>query len=255
MLSIISPAKGFNKIPAPKNILSSNLLFEDKTRELIDILKKYDTDSLSKLMKTSEEISILNVSRFNNFYTDKVESHNAILFINGEAYKGLDAKSLTSSDLNFAQESLVILSGLYGVIRPLDLIKEYRLEMGTKLPNSLGKDLYSFWKESITDYLIKNLENTSGDKVLLNVASDEYSKAVNLKKINTTYPVVTVSFKENKNGSFKVIGMYAKKARGQFIKYIIQNKINTISAAKEFSIDNYSFNEALSDENNIVFTR
>lgn len=255
MISIISPAKGFNKINLPEGLPSTELIYKDKTLELIDILKSFSASDISTLMKTSEDISILNFDRFQNFYTDKVKEHNALLFINGEAFKGIDAGTLSSSDLEFAQNNLRILSGLYGVIRPLDLIKEYRLEMGTKLQNPVGKDLYSFWKDTITENLMKEIESSEGDKILLNVASDEYSKSVNLKHISKTYPVITVAFKENKNGSYKVVGMYAKKARGQFIRYILQNKINTVSELKNFDVDGYSFNTDLSNSNTYIFTR
>ena len=248
MISIISPAKGFFKIPCPDNITSTDCIFKDKTKELIDILQTYTTEDISTLMKTSEDISTLNFNRFQNFYTNNINEHIALLFISGEAYKAIDSSTLSYKDLTFAQDNLRILSGLYGLIRPLDIIKEYRLEMGTKLKNNFGKDLYSFWKESLTNELLRELDNTTGDKILLNVASEEYSKSIDLKAINKHYPVVNVHFKENKNGNFKVIGMYAKKARGQFIRFILQNQIEALVDVKKFNID-------LSDEKNLIFTR
>lgn len=255
MISIISPAKGFIKIPLAYDIKSSDAIFKDETKNLIDILQQFSIEEISSLMKTSEQISLLNYNRFKNFYNNNLQEHNALLYINGEAFKGIDASTLNDKDLLFAQDNLRILSGLYGIIRPLDKIKEYRLEMGTKLNNPNGKDLYSYWKNTLTNKIIEEIEFSSGDKVLLNVASDEYSKSLDLKAINNKFPVITISFKENKNGSFKVIGMYAKKARGQFIRYIIQNKIKTVTEIKNFNIDGYSLNNNLSNESCLVFTR
>lgn len=255
MISIIAPAKGFIEIPQIEGIKPTELIFKNEIKILIDILKQLNSDEISTLMKTSKEISDLNYERYQTFFDNNLKEHMALLYINGEAYKGIDASTLNADDLNFAQNNLRILSGLYGVIKPLDMIKEYRLEMGTKLANNLGKDLYAYWKEKLTNILLDELHNTSGDKVLLNISSDEYSKSINLKSINKIYPVINISFKENKNGSFKVVGMYAKKARGQFVRYILQNKIEHLEETKGFNIDGYSFNEELSNENNFIFTR
>lgn len=255
MISIIAPAKGFIEIPQIEGIKSTELIFKDEIKILIDILKQLTSEEISTLMKTSKEISDLNYQRYQNFYDSSFKEHIALLYINGEAYKGIDSSTLNADDLNFAQDNLRILSGLYGIVKPLDMIKEYRLEMGTKLANNLGKDLYAYWKQKLTDILLEELNNTSGDKVLLNIASDEYSKSIDLKSINNIYPVVNISFKENKNGSFKVVGMYAKKARGQFVRFILQNRIDYLEETKKFNIDGYSFNKELSNESNFIFTR
>lgn len=256
MLMILSPAKTFeldiNNEPIKEG---RNLVFPNETRELISILEGYSVDELSKLMKISEKLAILNYDRYRDFYKTDTKAYTAILAFKGEAYRGMEAEVFSKEDLEYADEVLRILSGLYGVICPLDRIKEYRLEMGIKLPNHKGKDLYTYWDNKITDKICKSIENSPGEKVLINLASKEYSSALNVDKIRKEYNIVDISFLENRNGEFKTIGTYAKKARGMMSRYVIQNRINTIEEVKKFNESGYSYNEIYSSDSNIVFTR
>ncbi|MEG1703918.1 MAG: peroxide stress protein YaaA, partial [Niameybacter sp.] len=170
-------------------------------------------------------------------------------------YKGIEAEHLSDEAKNFIHEHICILSGLYGTIKPLECIKPYRLEMGTKLMNPVGKDLYAFWKEHLTQAVFKVLASTGGEQVLINLASDEYSKALNLKEISQTYPVIQVSFKEKKGDTYKVVGMYAKRARGRMVRYIGEGAIDTVEGIKRFDEEGYALNDDLSSETHLVFTR
>lgn len=254
MISIISPAKIFKKIELKEEHKETETIFKEKTSELVNILKGYSASDLSKLMKMSQELGEINYKRYNDFYNDN-DGHSGLIYFFGEAFKGIEAESLTLKNIEFAQEKILILSGLYGVIRPLDKIKEYRLEMGTKLENPLGKNLYSYWKSEVTNYILNELKETSGDKVLLNLASDEYSKVLDIKKIREEYKVITVEFKEKKGDEYKVIGMYAKKARGKMVRYIVDNEIDLINDIKSFNEEGYKFNEELSLNDKYVFSR
>lgn len=256
MLAILSPAKSIEEQGISNfEIGNSDLEFKKETDELISILKEFSVDELSKLMKMSEKLAILNYDRYRNFYNDDVKKYTAILAFKGEAYRGLNAKDFTEEDLLHSEKVLRVLSGLYGVINPLDIIKEYRLEMGTKLKTSKGKDLYTFWDDKITERIEKDIEKSYGDKVLINLASKEYSSSINMDRIKLKYDVINISFLENKEGKYKLIGTYAKKARGMMARYIIKNRIETIEQIKDFDEEGYFFNEQLSDEENYVFTR
>lgn len=251
----MSPTKTFRNEYKYRELKGSELIFSEESSELINMLKRYSEEELSKLMKMSLELSKLNYNRINEFHSGKLKEQYAIDFFYGEAFKGLDSEKLSDNDVMYAQETLRILSGLYGSIRPLDIIKEYRLEMGTKFKNENYKDLYSFWKEKLTANIMECIEKSSGEKILINLASDEYSKALDLKKINLEYGIVDVIFKENKDGEFKVVGTYTKKARGLMVRYIIQNRIETVEKIKEFNEEGYKLNKEISNEKELVFTR
>ncbi len=170
----------------------------------------------------------------------------------GDVYLGLDAPTLNKNDLKFTQKHLRILSGLYGLLRPLDLMQAYRLEMGTKLQNERGRNLYEFWDTRVTDKLNEEL-SAHKSQTLINLASNEYFKVVKPKTLDAD--IITPAFKERKNGEYKMIGIYAKKARGLMSRYIIKNRIDTPEALKDFDLEDYGYNESLSTENNWVFTR
>ena len=254
MITIISPAKSLDferealtqEYTMPKFLKDSLML--------IDILKGYSPEELSSLMNISPKLGELNFYRYQSFNNNFMEDTKQALFaFNGDVYKGLDSYSYGEEDIEFAQNHLRILSGLFGVLRPLDLIKEYRLEMGIKLKNQRGENLYGFWSELVTNSLKDELSN-SNEKTILNLASEEYSKVVkrdNLGKIN----FINVVFKERKNGVYKVIAIYAKKARGLMASYIIKNKVDSIEKVKEFNEEGYAYREDLSSSNTIVFTR
>lgn len=256
MLMILSPAKTIDdKIINKPRLGSENLSFSNETNVLIDILKEFSVDELSKLMKISDKLAILNYDRFRKFYDEDTKDFTAILAFKGEAYRGLAAKDFSEDDFLYSQNVLRILSGLYGVIKPIDRIKEYRLEMGTKLKNNIGKDLYEFWDDKITNNIEKAIEDSYGDKVLINLASKEYSTSIDMDRIKRKYDVINISFLENREGQYKLTGTYAKKARGMMVRYIIKNKIDTVEGIKEFDEECYQYNEYLSSEDNLVFTR
>lgn len=255
MICIISSAKTFRQVPLVVDYKYTENPFKNKTERLVDILKGYSKEELSKIMKISLNLSDINFKRYKNFYNDKANSHLGILSFDGDVFKNINAKEFSLSDLEFAQKNLIILSGLYGVIRPLDCIKEYRLEMATKLEESNVGSLYNYWEEDLTQYILECLKNTNGDKVLLNLSSNEYSKVLDLKSINNKFNVIDVIFKENKHGNLVTIGTYAKKARGTMINYIIKNKLEHSNELKKFNIDGYSFIDNLSNDKKFVFVR
>ncbi|PWD98115.1 peroxide stress protein YaaA [Marinilabilia rubra] len=254
MLAILSPAKKLDfksDLPQKKN---TQIRFPYEAAELVDKLRSYSPKQLMGLMSISQNLADLNAGRFHQWHWpyEEKEGRQAIFAFNGEAYNGLDAYSLNSKETDAAQQHLRILSGLYGLLRPLDLILPYRLEMGTKLENKKGKDLYKFWGDKITEQLNDDL-NKGNHKALVNLASQEYFKSIASDKISK--PIITPVFKENKNGRYKVISVYAKKARGMMVRFIVQNQLTDPEELKAFNIDGYHFNNDLSDGNEMVFTR
>lgn len=254
MLIVISPAKKLDyDTPSPTGKYTK-AGFLDHSQILIDTLKNYSAIDLAELMKLSMNLAELNFGRYHD-WTAKITKKNAkqcLLAFKGDVYTGMDAESFSSQDFDFAQQHLRILSGLYGLLKPLDLMMAYRLEMGTKLANARGKNLYEFWGDIITDAINKQLKK-QGDDCLINLASNEYFKAVKNKQVNGR--IITPQFKEARDGGFKMIGIYAKRARGLMSRYIIQNQLTDIEALKNFDTDGYSYNHALSGENEWVFTR
>jgi cytoplasmic iron level regulating protein YaaA (DUF328/UPF0246 family) len=254
MLAIISPAKKLDfKKELPFN-KSTEIRFPEEAARLADRLKSFSPAGLIDLMNISFSLAQLNTERFHKWHWpyNGEDSRQAVYAFNGEAYNGLDAFSLSKEEVETAQKQLRILSGLYGLLRPLDLILPYRLEMGTKLETPKGKDLYAFWGDKITQKLNEDL-NSEEHKVLVNLASQEYFKSVDPGKIDK--PIVTPVFKEYKNDQYKVISIYAKKARGMMIRFIIRNKLSDPEDLKAFDIEGYHFNNDLSTENELVFTR
>lgn len=254
MLIVVSPAKTLDFETAPVIQTHSQPQFIAHSQLLIESLKALSVQDVAELMKLSDKLASLNVARFESWEpTFNFENaKQAVLAFKGDVYSGLDAESLTDDDLQFAQDHLRILSGLYGVLKPLDLMQAYRLEMGTRLNNSRGKNLYEFWGSIICEYL--NQELTSGNSpVLINLASNEYYKAAKEKNIQGR--IITPAFKDWKNGQYKIISFYAKKARGLMTRYIIQNRIDDPEQLKGFDLEGYRFAESMSEGDNWTFIR
>ena len=251
MRMIISPAKKLNEAPA-EHCEHTLPHFLSQSQQLIDVLQERDSFEIASLMKLSIKLADLNVSRFQQWHTPFTPENakQALFSFAGDVYQGLDAQTLSADDIAFAQEHLRILSGLYGLLRPLDLIQPYRLEMGTKLITPQGSNLYQFWGSDITEHLNNELQN---DDALINLASQEYFKSIQSKAIRC--PIITPEFKENKNGTYKVIGIFAKRARGLMTRHIIQNRITHAQDIKAFNTDGYTWNTELSNDTNWVFTR
>jgi len=254
MITLLSPAKKLSIECSAMEHPQTQCVFLDQSHEIVNILKNFDPNDLQNLMGISENLSFLNFERFKNwrlpFSTDS--ARQAIFSFMGDTYVGLDAGTFTNRDLQFAQDNTRILSGLYGLLRPMDIIMPYRLEMGTKLKTNRGTSLYDFWSTLISKLL--NDELVSHEKsIIINCASVEYFKAVNMKMLKAK--VVTPVFKEIRNGRPRIISFYAKKARGAMARYIITNQINDINGIISFDLDNYSYNESLSSRYEPVFTR
>ena len=249
MLTVISPAKTLDFDTPVSTNKYSEPRFLDQSQQLIEQLKKLSSQEIANLMKISDKLAGLNMVRFQQWQTPFTEENakQAILAFKGDVYTGLAAETLDDKGLDFAQQHLRILSGLYGVLRPLDLMQPYRLEMGTPFQNDAGRDLYSFWGDKIRQSL--EGEPALKDGVLINLASNEYFKAVDAKKLNAT--IITPVFKDWKNGQYKMISFYAKKARGLMSRYIIDQQINTPEKLKQFDSDGYRYSE----ENDWVFIR
>ena len=254
MLLVISPAKSMDyetPVGAVKHTLPD---FTEHSAELIQELKKLSPAQLSELMGISDKLAQLNTAR-NQAWSAQInqkQAKQALLAFTGDVYVGLDAGTLTAAQLTFAQKHLRILSGLYGLLRPLDLMQAYRLEMGTKLANARGKDLYAFWGDIITEKLNEELTSHNSD-VLVNLASNEYFKSIKPKLLKAA--IITPIFKDWKNGQYKIISFYAKKARGLMCRYIIDNKITKVEKLKGFDYGGYAFNIGMSDAKQWVFTR
>ncbi|RUO19855.1 peroxide stress protein YaaA [Aliidiomarina haloalkalitolerans] len=254
MLFVVSPAKNLDyETPAPIAKHTQPTLL-DRAEELVDICRQLSPQELGSLMKISDKLAGLNAARFAEwqqpFTTENAKA--AVFAFNGDVYAGLDAATLDAKVWDYAQGHMRILSGLYGVLKPLDLMQPYRLEMGTKLSNPKGKDLYAYWGSRIAEEL-NDVAQKSKSKVLINLASNEYFKAVDLAKLNI--PVVTPVFKDTKNGQLKIISFYAKKARGMMARYILEQQPNSIEDLKSFNTAGYEFNPALSTDKELVFCR
>lgn len=252
MKLVISPAKSLDfesKVPTAK---SSELCFINEAERLNKILKKKSPRSLKRLMDISDDLAELNYERNQEFTVPfpKDKSRQAVYAFNGDVYRGLDAYNLPKSTLDALQNKVRILSGLYGVLKPLDLIMPYRLEMGTKLPVGKNKFLHDFWKKKVTTALNNELEE---DELFVNLASNEYFKAIDKKALKV--PVYNIGFKEFKNGKYVTIGFFAKYARGLMTKYIVENDVNSLEELKGFNLEGYGYSEELSKDRNLVFTR
>ncbi len=254
MLIVISPAKTLDFETPPKVPTFTIPDFLDDSAELIDELRSYEPYRLGDLMGISPKLADLNSNRYHNwslpFTADNAKQ--SVLAFKGDVYAGLDADNLDVDDLQFAQAHLRILSGLYGVLKPLDLMQPYRLEMGTKLKNRRGKDLYDFWDDRINKILNDELAGQDSP-VLVNLASNEYFKSVQPESLNAR--IVTPTFKEARNGDYKFISFTAKKARGLMSRYIIRNRLAEPDDLRGFDLEGYRYNDTLSDTDSPVFTR
>ncbi|MEM0953819.1 MAG: peroxide stress protein YaaA [Pseudomonadota bacterium] len=254
MLIVLSPAKTLDYETPPTTRRSTQPALLDQAASLVDDARQLSPHQITKLMGVSDKIAELNHERFMNWgqpFTLE-NAKQSVLAFKGDVYTGLDADSLSSDDLAFAQKHLRILSGLYGVLRPLDLMQPYRLEMGLKFANSGGKNLYEFWGDDITALLNKQLKSLKSD-VLVNLASNEYFKSVQPGVLNAE--VITPVFKDMKGGKYRVISFFAKKARGQMARFAIEKRLQDVSGLKRFRQDGYRFNKAESTAREWVFTR
>ena len=254
MILILSPAKTLDFETPPTVADYSQPDFLDQSQLLIKKLRKLSSSALAELMHISEALAALNTQRYRDFALpfSLENAKQALLAFNGDVYEGFDASSLTADDLQFAQQHVRILSGLYGLLRPLDLMQAYRLEMGTHLPTTRGKDLYAFWG----DRLVKALNTTlreAKDEVLVNLASDEYFRAVKSKALE--FPVIQPVFEDWSKGRYKVISFYAKRARGLMARFVVTERLTVSEGLKDFAGDGYAFYEAASDDARWVFRR
>ncbi|MFY8328554.1 peroxide stress protein YaaA [Pseudoalteromonas sp. ZZD1] len=255
MITVISPAKNldFESKSTTDKFSQPELL--EHSEELMSVCRELTPAQISSLMKISDKLAGLNAARFSEWAQPFTEENakQAVLAFNGDVYGGLAADTLTAEQLDYAQNHLRILSGLYGLLKPLDLMQAYRLEMGTKLDNSRGKNLYEFWGCIIAKKLNTVLAQQDS-QYLVNLASNEYFKAVDKKTLSAQ--IITPHFKDCKNGQYKIISFYAKKARGLMARYIIENKVTQLSQLKEFTVDGYYFSEeATTKELEPVFLR
>ncbi len=253
MLLVVSPAKNLDFESPLATSIHSQPHFLDEACELIDQLKTLEPHQVSNLMGISEKLGQLNADRFRQWHTPFTadNARQAVLAFNGDVYTGLGAGDFSDQEFEFAQKHLRILSGLYGMLRPLDLMQPYRLEMGTRFANSRGKDLYEFWGATITNTLNEELQ--ADDGVLVNLASNEYFKSVSKKKLDAR--LITPQFKDWKNGQYKMISFYAKRARGLMCRYAIQNGITQADDLRGFDLGGYRFSEEQSSGETWTFLR
>ncbi|MDF1658337.1 MAG: peroxide stress protein YaaA [Verrucomicrobiales bacterium] len=254
MLAVISPAKTLDfecQLPAHRPTKPQYL---DEADEIIGVLRKKSRPQLQELMKLSENLAELNFVRYKEWNPDPSEdtSRAALFAFRGDVYTGFELDTYGTDDLKYAQSHLRILSGLYGILRPLDRIQPYRLEMGTALKTAKGKNLYEYWGEQLTDGLRRSIKK-SDTNFLVNLASNEYFSAISPDRLDTE--IITPQFKQLKNGSYKFLSFYGKKARGMMSDFMIRERIDTPEGLKDFSREGYSFNQSLSEGNNWVFTR
>lgn len=254
MLIVISPAKTLDYDTPPKTKTHTIPDYLEDAQLLIDRARRYSALDIAELMEVSMKLAELNFERFEQWHTPFTPENakQAVLAFKGDVYTGLDAESFSAADFKFAQSHLRILSGLYGLLRPLDLMQPYRLEMGRKVDTERGKNLYEFWGTKITEGLNQQLKKLKSP-YLINLASNEYFKSVKPKALDGE--IITPEFKDWKNGQYKMMGVYAKKARGQLSRFVIQNRLTEPEQMKAFDVDGYGFNEELSSGNKWVFTR
>jgi cytoplasmic iron level regulating protein YaaA (DUF328/UPF0246 family) len=252
MKLVLSPAKSLDydsKLPTTK---TTEARFLNEAERINKLLKKKSAKSLSKLMHISDNLGQLNYER-NQEWTlpfTKENARPAIYAFSGDVYRGLDAYTIENKKLDKVQDTVRIISGLYGILKPLDLIQPYRLEMGTKFPVGKNKNLYEFWKKQVTQALNEELED---DELFLNLASQEYFKAIDAKALKV--PVINIKFQELKDGKYKTIAIFSKLARGLMTRYVIDTNAKTIEDIKGFNMENYRYTEDLSTKNELVFTR
>ncbi len=253
MLVVISPAKSLNKNPKYQ-AKTSQPLFQQEALQLVSVLKTFSVKELAKLFSISAKLAQENFSRFQEFQSKPTAKHSnpAVYLYSGDTYKGLEVDSLNANEVQDLQKSVRIISGLYGLLRPLDAIQPYRLEMSTALKIGRQKDLYAFWKDLITEQLNKDLKRNA-TKFLINCASQEYASVIDLKKL--AVPLITPLFKEQQGKQLKMIGIMAKRARGSFARFVVQDRPKTLNDLKRFSSAGYKFKPDLSSEQELVFVR
>lgn len=252
MLIVLSPAKSLDLATPPTTKLHSIPDFLDRSHQLIEILRGYSPQALCALMDLSDQLAALNVGRYASWTPELSEARQAIMTFNGDVYGGFDARTLKPRQLAYTQHSVRILSGLYGVLRPLDLIHPHRLEMGTRLATPAGKDLYAFWGDTVTGALNGAIAANDA-KVLLNLASAEYFKSVKPHLLDV--PVITPVFQEYRDGKYQIMSLFAKRARGQMARYAAVKGISDPSKLKRFDVDGYRFDKAASSEYTWYFRR
>jgi cytoplasmic iron level regulating protein YaaA (DUF328/UPF0246 family) len=252
MLIVLSPAKSLDLETPPTSELRTEPQFLDHSEQLIGRLREFSPADIGKLMDISDALSTLNVARYASWTRDTSEARPAVMTFNGDVYDGLAARTLTPKQLDYTQSRVRILSGLYGMLRPFDVIHPHRLEMGTRLANPRGKDLYAFWGDTITEALNRTAQEQGAD-VLVNLASEEYFKSVRKAKLKV--PVITPVFEDWKNGKYKIISFYAKRARGLLARYAAVHRIHDPRKLKAFDTDGYAFVPDASDERTWVFRR
>ena len=255
MLILLSPAKSLDyDTPLPSGLAHSLPTFRAESAQLIEVLRQKSPQDIASLMKISDTLAALNVARY-EAWSPKFSARNArqaLLAFNGDVYEGLDARTLAPDDLDWAQQHLAILSGLYGVLRPLDWMQPYRLEMGTRLATPVGQTLYQFWGPRIAQHL-NTCQQDEDSPVVLNLASQEYFKSVDRKQLRAR--VVECVFEDWKNGTWKIISFHAKRARGLMARYAITQRITTPRLLEGFDLDGYAFAPASSDADRLVFRR
>ena len=254
MLMVISPAKTLDFETPPTTERFTQPQYLDHSQELISQLRELAPAQIAELMHLSDKLAGLNAARFGSWTPDFTPENakQALLAFKGDVYTGLQAETLSEDQLDYAQKHLRMLSGLYGLLRPLELMQPYRLEMGTRLANARGKDLYAFWGTRISEWLNEALAD-QGDDLLLNLASTEYFSAVKRSALNAR--IIDIEFKDLKNGQYKIISFYAKKARGMMSRFVIEERIDSPEALRAFDVQGYRYNAELSTPSKLVFLR
>jgi cytoplasmic iron level regulating protein YaaA (DUF328/UPF0246 family) len=252
MLIVLSPAKSLDLETPPTTSLHSTPDFLDHSAQLIERMRQFSPAEVGSLMGISDALSALNVARYASWTPKLDDARQAIMAFNGDVYAGFEARSLQPAQLAYAQSQVRILSGLYGLLRPLDLIHPHRLEMGTRLSTARGKDLYAFWGDTITNGLNRTAKE-QGAKVLVNLASEEYFKSVKPRQLDV--PVIAPVFEDWKNGKYKIISFYAKRARGMLARYAAVNNIRDPEQLKQFDVDGYAYVPEASNDKSWVFRR
>ena len=249
----MSPAKLMDFESTVSIDKSSKPAFEKDADYLNGLMKDFSADDMQELMNINPKMAHQVYQYIHSFDMSRTPKRQAALAYNGIAYKGLDAETFSKEDWGFAQKHLIFISGLYGVVRPLDMIKPYRLEAQIKLPNERGNDLYAYWSDTVTEYLSKQLQ--ADDNVWVNLASNEYSKVVNRRNLPKDNIIITPTFKQQTDNGYKMIVVYAKKARGMMSRFIIQNRLKDIEDIKHFDAEGYSYSPNLSKKGEWVFVR
>lgn len=254
MFVVISPSKRLDYKSKIPTVLATDIRFPNVSEMLSEVLKQYQPAELAQLMNISPDLAILNTERNLKWQWpfEKGEARPSIFAFKGDVYDGLDAANLNNREIDYAQKSLRILSGLYGLLRPLDEIMPYRLEMGSELVTKEGTNLYEVWRQRITDILNADLKE-AGFNILLNLASQEYFKALDTSQVEAE--IISPVFKDYKNGTYKVISFYAKKARGLLTRFVLENRLTKVEDLKAFDYGGYHFNAELSAGKGLVFTR